>query len=222
AIKMKQVAPKTLTAVLRGNINKEANFTIRDSQHFFSYPSSTPVTTKCEEITVKMFGRRVRVVDTPDFFYEDQPVDEEEIKACKQYCKSGQHVILLVIQLGRFTDGEAGILEKLENKFGRISDRTIILNILENLEKSLGWRIRDSTIILFTHGEDLKGSVDKFIGERSYLKRLVEACSNRYHFQLHLQRMTRCCPSLLCLENERKQDSSQCDEDYSSLPTGWI
>lgn len=107
-----------------------------------------------------MFGRWVSVVDTPDFFYEDQPVDEEEIKVCKQYCKSRQHVILLVIQLGRFTDGEAGILEKLENKFGRISDRTIIL---------------------FTHGENLHCDVKQFIGERIHLKRIVEACGDRYH-----------------------------------------
>lgn len=132
----------------------------RPAQHFFSYPSSTPVTTKCQEITVKMFGRWVSVVDTPDFFYEDQPVDEEEIKVCKQYCKSRQHVILLVIQLGRFTDGEAGILEKLENKFGRISDRTIIL---------------------FTHGENLHCDVKQFIGERIHLKRIVEACGDHYH-----------------------------------------
>lgn len=69
--------------------------------------------------------------------------------------------MLLVIQLGRFTDGEIGILEKLEDK--------------------LGWKIRKNTIVLFTHGDDLKGTVDQFIGNRSCLKHIVESCNNRYH-----------------------------------------
>ncbi|CAI5666233.1 unnamed protein product [Oreochromis niloticus] len=131
------------------------------NQHFQSYPSSTPVTTKCEVKILEIFGIPVRVVDTPDFFYEEEHVNQAQVEECKRYCQEGHCVMLLVMQLGRFTDGERGILEKLE--------------------KSLGWRIRESTIILFTHGEDLKGSVDKFIGERSHLKRLVVACSYRYH-----------------------------------------
>uniref|UniRef100_A0A3Q0S723 AIG1-type G domain-containing protein n=1 Tax=Amphilophus citrinellus TaxID=61819 RepID=A0A3Q0S723_AMPCI len=129
-------------------------------QHFPSYPSSTPVTTKCEEKIVDIFGTKVRVVDTPDFFYEER-VDRAQVEECKNYCQEGQCVVLLVIQLGRFTDGERGILEKLE--------------------KHLGWRIRDNTIVLFTHGEDLKGSVEKFIGGRNHLKHIVEACGRRYH-----------------------------------------
>lgn len=129
-------------------------------QHFASYPSSTPVTTTCEEIVVKMFGRHVGVVDTPDFFNEDKPADETQIQEFKKYFKPRQFVILLVIQLGRFTDGERGILEKLENKFGRI---------------------RDNTIILFTHGDDLNCNLGEFIGDRSHLRDIVEACGNRYH-----------------------------------------
>uniref|UniRef100_A0AAZ1XBQ6 AIG1-type G domain-containing protein n=2 Tax=Oreochromis aureus TaxID=47969 RepID=A0AAZ1XBQ6_OREAU len=131
------------------------------NQHFQSYPSSTPVTTKCEVKILEIFGIPVRVVDTPDFFYEEEHVNQAQVEECKRYCQEGHCVMLLVMQLGRFTDGERDILEKLE--------------------KSLGWRIRENTIILFTHGEDLKGSVDKFTGERSHLKRLVEACSYRYH-----------------------------------------
>ncbi|XP_030599186.1 GTPase IMAP family member 2-like [Archocentrus centrarchus] len=129
-------------------------------QLFASYPSSTAVTTTCEQIVVKMFGRLVGVVDTPDFFNEDKPADEAQIQECKKYCKPRQFVILLVIQLGRFTDGERGILQKLENEFGSI---------------------RDNTIILFTHGEDLHCNVEEFIGDRSHLRDIVEACGNRYH-----------------------------------------
>ncbi|XP_030599143.1 GTPase IMAP family member 5-like [Archocentrus centrarchus] len=130
-------------------------------QVFESKPSSMPVTTKCKENIVAISGTKVRVVDTPDFFYEDEPIDEAQVEECKKYCQEGRCVVLLVIQLGRFTDGEKGILEKLEDK--------------------LGWKIRKNTIILFTHGEDLTGTVEAFIGERSDLKHIVEACSSRYH-----------------------------------------
>lgn len=101
------------------------------------------------------------MVDTPDFFNEDTPVDEAQIQQCKKYCESQQHVILLVIQMGRFTDGERGALEKLENTFG--------------------WEIRKNTIILFTHGEDQNCDVKQFIGDRTHLKNIVEACGHRYH-----------------------------------------
>uniref|UniRef100_A0A3Q0SB26 Zgc:172131 n=1 Tax=Amphilophus citrinellus TaxID=61819 RepID=A0A3Q0SB26_AMPCI len=114
-------------------------------QAFESKPSSMPVTTKCKEKIVSISGTTVRVVDTPDFFYEDEPIDEAQVEECKKYCQEGRCVVLLVIQLGRFTDGEKGILEKLEDK--------------------LGWKIRKNTIVLFTHGEDLTGTVETFIGD---------------------------------------------------------
>ncbi|CAI5666228.1 unnamed protein product [Oreochromis niloticus] len=113
------------------------------------------------EVKMMKVGAQFAVVDTPDFFYEEDCVQEGQLEQCKKYCQPGQCVVLLEIQLGRFTDGERGILE--------------------NLEKLLGWKIRDSTIVLFTHGEDLHCDVEEFIGERSHLKHIVEACGNRYH-----------------------------------------
>ncbi|XP_030599142.1 uncharacterized protein LOC115789772 [Archocentrus centrarchus] len=113
-------------------------------QVFESKLSSMPVTTKCKEKITAITGTKVRVVDTPDFFYEDAPADEAQVEECKKYCQEGRCVVLLVIQLGRFTQGEKGILEKLEDK--------------------LGWEIRKNTIVLFTHGEDLTGTVEAFIG----------------------------------------------------------
>lgn len=130
-------------------------------QYFTSQPSPVPVTTECEEKIVEMFGRRFRVVDTPDFFYDEEDVNQAQVEKCKRYCQPPHCVVLLVIQLGRFTDGERGILPKLE--------------------KNLGWMIRDKTIILFTHGEDLQGSVDTFIRAWSHLKCIIDDCSKRYH-----------------------------------------
>nr|XP_046231790.1 GTPase IMAP family member 8-like isoform X2 [Scatophagus argus] len=131
-------------------------------QLFKSQPSSLPITTQCEvKMTEKPFGVPVRVVDTPDFFHDELNNSEQQINECKKYLQQGQCVVLLVLQLGRFTDYEQGILERLEDKFG--------------------WRIRDSTIVLLTHGEDLKGDLDQFIKASAPLKNLVELCHHRHH-----------------------------------------
>ncbi|XP_078018510.1 GTPase IMAP family member 4-like [Epinephelus lanceolatus] len=134
-----------------------------DSKDLFkSESSSMPVTTRCEvKMMEKLFKRKVRLVDTPDFFHDQLRNPQEHIDECKSYCKPGQCVVLLVLQLGRFTGIEWGILERLEKK--------------------LGWEIRRSTIVLLTHGEDLKGSLEKFINAQDRLNNIVELCGNRYH-----------------------------------------
>nr|XP_046231793.1 GTPase IMAP family member 8-like isoform X2 [Scatophagus argus] len=131
-------------------------------QLFKSQPSSLPITTQCEvKMTEKPFGVPVRVVDTPDFFHDELNNSEQQINECKKYLQQGQCVVLLVLQLGRFTDYEQGILERLEDKFG--------------------WTIRDSTIVLLTHGEDLKGDLEQFIKASAPLRNLVELCHHRHH-----------------------------------------
>ncbi|XP_049416037.1 GTPase IMAP family member 8-like [Epinephelus fuscoguttatus] len=131
-------------------------------QLFKSVPSPMMVTTQCEvRIVEKPFERKVRLVDTPDFFHDQIRNPQAQVDECKKYCKPGQCVVLLVLQLGRFTHLERGILEKLEKK--------------------LGWEIRESTIVLLTHGDDLKGSLEKFINAHDRLKSVVELCGDRCH-----------------------------------------
>ncbi|XP_040915313.1 GTPase IMAP family member 8-like isoform X2 [Toxotes jaculatrix] len=138
------------------------NSQLDPSQLFKSEPSSMPVTTQCEvRIMEKPFGMHVRVVDTPDFFHDQLQNPQAQIEECKRYCKQGQCVALLVLQLGRFTDVERGILENLENK--------------------LGWMIRESTIVVLTHGDDLKGNVEEFVNAHAALRNIIEMCGFRYH-----------------------------------------
>ncbi|XP_070707127.1 uncharacterized protein [Pempheris klunzingeri] len=131
-------------------------------QPFKTEPSSMPVTTQCEVKMIKKgFGIQVRVVDTPDFFHEQLKNTQAHVEECKRYCQQRKCVMLLVLQLGRFVDEEEGILEKLEMK--------------------LGVKIRDSTIVLLTHGEDLEGNLEQYIDVRAPLKNLVKSCGGRYH-----------------------------------------
>ncbi|XP_034734519.1 GTPase IMAP family member 9-like [Etheostoma cragini] len=131
-------------------------------KHFKSKSSSMPVTTRCEAIIVKkLCGTRVRVVDTPDFLNDQLKDSQAQVEECKRYCQPGRCVVLLVLQLGRFTDGERGILEKLEKK--------------------LDWKIRKRTIVLLTHKEDLEGSLAEYINANDGLKSIVDMCGNRIH-----------------------------------------
>lgn len=102
----------------------------------------------------------LRVVDTPDFFHDQTKNSEGHLKVCKAYCQPEQSVVLLVFQLGRFTDLEIGILEKLENK--------------------LELMIRDRTIVLLTHGDELKGSLEQYINRCPPLMEIIKSCSS-YH-----------------------------------------
>ncbi|XP_042371000.1 GTPase IMAP family member 9-like [Plectropomus leopardus] len=131
-------------------------------QLFRSEPSPMLVTTQCEvRIVEKPFGTKVRLVDTPDFFHDQLRNSQAQVEECKKYCKPGQCLVLLVLRLGHFTNIERGILEKLEKKFG--------------------WEIRESTIVLLTHGEELAGSLEKFINAHDRLKSVIELCEDRYH-----------------------------------------
>ncbi|KAG8010946.1 GTPase IMAP family member 8 [Nibea albiflora] len=135
---------------------------IDPEQLFRSEASSMPITKQCEaKIIQKPFKRQVRLVDTPDFFNEEVKNCQAQVEACKRFCQQGPCVVLLVLQLGRITDSEKDIIEELENK--------------------LGWRIRESTTVLLTHGEDLKGNVEKYINASGALKNIVAKCYNRYH-----------------------------------------
>ncbi|XP_055358030.1 GTPase IMAP family member 8-like isoform X2 [Betta splendens] len=138
-----------------------ANLLRDSSQLFKSELSSVPVTTKCEAKTITFHKKRVTVVDTPDFFNEHLSESKAQTDECRKYCELRQSMVLIVLQLGRFTDQEVGILEKLEDKL------------------SLG--IRQKTVVLLTHGDGFRGKIEKFIDDRRPLKHLVEACGNRYH-----------------------------------------
>ncbi|KAM4527148.1 GTPase IMAP family member 8-like isoform 6-T6 [Odontesthes bonariensis] len=129
---------------------------------FKSEANSVPVTKQCEVIKAKkLHGVQVRVVDTPDFFHGLTDNPQRQIEECKSYFVSGRYAVLLVIQVGRFTDGERGILEKLE--------------------KELDCKIRHQTTVLLTHAEDLEGCPKAFIDSDVHLKRIVDMCGNRFH-----------------------------------------
>ena len=132
---------------------------------FESKLGAQSVTRKCQRATGMWNGRSILVVDTPPIFEagaQDQEV-YENIRACYLLSVPGPHVLLLVTQLGRFTEQDVMAVTRVKEVFGVGAERHMV--------------------ILFTHKEDLEGgSLDEYVAntDNFRLRSLVRKCEWRY------------------------------------------
>lgn len=93
-----------------------------------SPPAPPQPTLSCERRKVMAAGGQLVLVDTPELWDEDGLEDVELVKDCLALSLPGPHVFLLVLQVGRFTQGESEMLGHLQKIFGKDSaERTIVL-----------------------------------------------------------------------------------------------
>ncbi|XP_060011896.1 GTPase IMAP family member 5 [Lagenorhynchus albirostris] len=132
---------------------------------FESRLAAQSVTRKCQGATGTWDGRSVLVVDTPSIF-EARAQDQEayeNIGDCYLLSAPGPHVLLLVTQLGRFTEQDVVAVTRVKEVFGA--------------------RALRHTVILFTHKEDLgDGSLHDYVAntDNVRLRALVRECGHRY------------------------------------------
>jgi len=138
--------------------------TILGQKLFESEISSSSVTGHCETFHALINGRNVSVIDSPGLFDTSLTKDEviDRIKLCIPLSAPGPHVLLVVIQLGRFTDEEAEAVRIIQEVFGEESSTY--------------------TMALFTHGDRLEdNNIHTFVRNSPKLLRFIRTCSGRYH-----------------------------------------
>ncbi|XP_036398325.1 WD repeat-containing protein 87-like [Megalops cyprinoides] len=131
--------------------------TILGREVFKEEISPLPVTVKCEKHSGIVVGRNVTVIDTPGIF--DTSISNEQIK--QEMAESSNHIFLLVIRLGTFTEEERNTPKWIQENFG---------------EEALQY-----TIVLFTGGDKLNKPVREFLRHSNELQELINNAGGGYH-----------------------------------------
>ncbi|XP_042284193.1 GTPase IMAP family member 9-like [Thunnus maccoyii] len=138
--------------------------TILGQRCFTSEFSLISLTTLCEKAYGEIDGQKVAVIDTPGLF-DTRNTEEKTAKDIAEsisYAAPGPHIFLVIIKLGRFTEEEKNTVEKIQKIFGEKANKY--------------------SMVLFTHGDLLKGkTIEEFLKDNKDLQELVTKCNNQYH-----------------------------------------
>ncbi|KAI4543316.1 hypothetical protein MG293_006110 [Ovis ammon polii] len=134
--------------------------TILGEQAFDSKIPAQFITKSCQEASQKWKGRDLLIIDSPGLFYtkESQKAILNEIKEYLFTSHHGLHAIILVIQLGCYTQEEQQTVALIKNLFGEAAMKYMI--------------------ILVTHKEDK--SLRDYVRELRKLQSLIKECGDRY------------------------------------------
>ncbi|XP_055774566.1 myosin-11-like [Salvelinus fontinalis] len=142
-----------------------AGNTILGREEFGAQASPSAVTQRSKRREGDVCGRRLVLVDTPDWFCPGLSLEEmrQDVGLCVRLSAPGPHAFLLVIPVEPSKGEERGVLERTEDMFGEGC-----------------W---EHTVILFTHDDVLKEqSIEEFLQAGSQdLQQLVEKSGSRYH-----------------------------------------
>ncbi|CAM5095176.1 unnamed protein product [Eretmochelys imbricata] len=122
------------------------------------------ITETCAKERVTWDGREVVVIDTPDIFDTKAPDEASacEIARCIMLSCPGPHALVLVTQLGCYTEDDTAAVSRIREIFGSEAMRYMV--------------------VLFTRKEDLEGdSLNDYIRDldNQDLWKLINVCGNR-------------------------------------------
>uniref|UniRef100_A0A3B1JR73 AIG1-type G domain-containing protein n=1 Tax=Astyanax mexicanus TaxID=7994 RepID=A0A3B1JR73_ASTMX len=130
-----------------------------------SQAGASTVRQQSERRQGEVAGRKVTVVETPDWFSPELSLEElrQDVEHCVRLSDPGPHAFLLVLPVNQSTGEERGMLEKMEEIFGERC-----------------WR---NTMILFTGTDEVPEKIiERFVqSEDQDVQGLVQKCGNRFH-----------------------------------------
>ncbi|KAJ8378102.1 hypothetical protein AAFF_G00248160 [Aldrovandia affinis] len=138
--------------------------TILGTEAFKVAFSPSSVTKQCVKQQGEVDGRQLVLVDTPGLFDTtlSKTQVEREISKCLNLSAPGPHAFLVVIGCKRFTEEERVAVQRIREIFGQEADKYVM--------------------ILFTHADELEGTVEEYLQEAEEdLRELVRQCGDRYH-----------------------------------------
>uniref|UniRef100_A0A146PAK9 GTPase IMAP family member 4-like n=1 Tax=Fundulus heteroclitus TaxID=8078 RepID=A0A146PAK9_FUNHE len=137
--------------------------TILGRKAFNEEMSPSSVTKKCKKEITHLDDRTVTVIDTPGMF--DTSIAEKELRSeiekCIELSLPGPHIFLLVVDLSaRFTKEEKNAVEWITENFGE--------------------EVSKYTIVVFTRGDELNGTIESYLCKSEALKKLTIDCKAGY------------------------------------------
>ncbi|XP_026011261.1 GTPase IMAP family member 4-like [Astatotilapia calliptera] len=124
--------------------------------------------TECQTESKSLHGRRITLVNTPDFAGSGRSEEElkPEILRCITECTPGPHAFLIVLKAEKSTEQQQqqkAVIEKINQYFSE--------------------EVFKYAAVVFTQdGPDSdKMEVKEFIAQNEYLSDLVKKCKSRYH-----------------------------------------
>ena len=110
--------------------------TILGEQVFDSKIPAQFITKSCQEASQKWKGRDLLIIDSPGLFYtkESQNAILNEIKKYLFTSHHGLHAIILVIQLGCYTQEEQQTVALIKNLFGEAAMKYVIILVTHKNE----------------------------------------------------------------------------------------
>ncbi|CAN9501211.1 unnamed protein product [Ophioblennius macclurei] len=141
--------------------------TILGRPAFRTAASPSMVTVACQRERGQFLGQQLVVVDTPG----SMDTRREDARLSVNLTVPGPDVFLLVLEPGRFTDGDKREAESRLRAFGEEAFH--------------------HTIVLFSHGDQLRArgvSIQTFISQSAALRGLVRQCGSRAHVLNNMSR----------------------------------